>query len=503
MPVPGTGGLSRVGGRLFLVSGDSIMEMKENGKGAAVLASARRRPPVNLLDAAGNFANILPGPHGGLRTIIGGTVYDQAPGRNDWSQTAAVAAGNQPLSATILDGGAVLKCGSPDQETEWQLLRDGDISFEKILKESPLPRPFGRRPPTKGLSPVARWNHPWGISLLRASIALDASNVWVFSGNLNLDVHGKGKPALEEQAGHHALLLGYENDLDNPALIPLRFDLKDGTIPNGLLTRYSGLIANPADDDFRSYSPGRIIFNATPDGHVITAEHIPGFWLIPRSEVMERVQTEMEQLRARQDRESAVTAQRWADLMHKFHLDHKDNFTADEKSAMIDDPLFLELELPNIDLNQNGVLDADELQFFDLNKDGILNPKEISGIQQTWKLLAAQVMKDFDRNGDGVLDASELAQAERPVFGSRFVFPPNWAASRQVMRRSAGGADVTLDDLVALQKMLTTSSLAPAGMRLGLRGPQAQTTIEEVIENYWKRRNGAASNGPAVASPVK
>ena len=39
--------------------------------------------------------------------------------------------------------------------------------------------------------------------------------------------------------------------------------------------------------------------------------------------------------------------------------------------AMNDDPLFLELELPSIDTNHNGIIDPEELAFFDAIQDGL------------------------------------------------------------------------------------------------------------------------------------
>jgi hypothetical protein len=205
--------------------------------------------------------------------------------------------------------------------------------------------------------------------------------------------------------------------------------------------------------------------------------------------------------------------QHWAELLQKYHLDHREKFTPEEKEAMIDDPLFLELEMPQIDTNHNGRIDAEELAFFDANQDGVLDPKELDGLNQAWSLLAAQIMKEIDRNGDGELDPSELQAYAQSVDESRISFVQSLISlGRGPMVRPGQG--ITLDSIIDLERNQTLASLSYPdargrgpirGMRGPIRGPgrPGLPDIKALVEDYWKKQRDTAAAAPDTTNSPK
>src|SRR5439155_9658427 len=79
-----------------------------------------------------------------------------------------------------------------------------------------------------------------------------------------------------------------------------------------------------------------------------------------------------------------------------------------DREAMISDQRYLELELPNIDTNHNGLLDLAELGFFDANTNHVFEAAEQAGVQITLTNLAEKLMAKLDRDHNGRLDANEI-----------------------------------------------------------------------------------------------
>jgi len=516
LPVPESGELTVVEGKLFIVNKNSILELNEDGKETKVLASTRRRPAINVLDTLGNYAHLLPGPDGLLRAIIGGKVYDQIKGSDGWTLTADASTNNPSIPARIPDEGFVLASASPDGAIAWQMIPRNGTSLETVLYEPAyfknlrtiLPgAPLRSRKP----SPLSHWNHPRDIPLFNSPMVLDDGNLWFFYGDLTLEVIASGKPRFMEESGRHALLVEFRKDSPEASIVPLWFGLKEGAFTPEALANMLGVISG--DGKVQTHPVGARTFNLTPDGIVVTAARIPGFWLIPWTDIEPRMEALVQQQAAAEKARLDTQEQHWAELLQKYHLDHREKFTPEEKEAMIDDPLFLELEMPQIDTNHNGRIDAEELAFFDANQDGVLDPKELDGLNQAWSLLAAQIMKEIDRNGDGELDPSELQAYAQSVDESRISFVQSLISlGRGPMVRPGQG--ITLDSIIDLERNQTLASLSYPdargrgpirGMRGPIRGPgrPGLPDIKALVEDYWKKQRDTAAAAPDTTNSPK
>jgi hypothetical protein len=534
LDVPVSGSLVLVGNRLFVVSHDIILEINKEGNGAAILASTRRRPAVTKLDLIGNFDGIFAGPNGAVRTIIGGKVYARDQAGDDWSVTADIPDRGTPISRDYLDGGALVKFStpvpnSPAQDTHWWWLPDGRPSYEPLLME---PYTFHNLPnypsanigeaPRRAAGPVTTWKHPPELPLMAASAVMDHGNMFMFAGGLVMAETNAREPRLIEMNGHHALLVEFKRGTPEAVMVPLWFNLPDGVIPEDQMGKLLG-VRSPA---VATHPLGKTILHSTPQGLMITADHVPGFWLVPWADIDARANAILAERIAEQKAQAMEAERKWSELLARHHLNHRDNLTPEERESLIDDAEFIELEMPLIDANQNEQIDPDELSFFDANRNGVLDPSELAGLQHAWDLLAARVMSELDENGDGALDVWELPGPRRNNLRSSFVFPAPWLNNRLMSMQNGRAGSVTLGDLRSLQENTTRALLPQPVVRPEMPPPNFNTMsdsekkqvlaaiadrftkaghpdIKGLVETYWKNQSLAASAATTNPPPAQ
>jgi Ca2+-binding EF-hand superfamily protein len=225
---------------------------------------------------------------------------------------------------------------------------------------------------------------------------------------------------------------------------------------------------------------------------------------MPRSEVDELIGQERRRRSEENLRQIAKVDSGKEALLAKYDVNHNGAFDPAEKAEAIDDPAFLELELKTIDTDQNGRLEASELDYFDSNNNGILDSKEQAGIAVVQRLLANKMVEEFDTDKDRMLDRVEFAALPGNT--------PNVGFSTRndlIQFDSNHDGKLDLDELTSFLMQQTRRSLiAPGspralpergGMR-GAAGQEASFWLKSDVEAYWKR-HGPSGNADAVKSP--
>jgi hypothetical protein len=510
LPVPESGSLTAVGSRLFIFSKDSIHELNEDGKETMLLASTRRRPALNKLDQLGNYKSILAGPDDSLRAVVGYQVYELKKGAANWSQILDFHTFGLPDSSiSYFSGGTVFKFSGNGQQTIWEKLLDNGTSSESMLTESasfgrrfggPLARPLATNMPPLTTS----WKHPRDIALRNAPFAFGEGNLWFLTGDLALHQEGTEIPVLKSN-GWQGQLLEFKNGLPEASVLPICLDVTAGLVTAEQLWKIPGVLNN--DGKSSEYHVGNVPFKLTPQGIVAGGNGFPGFWLISWDELKPHMEALAQSQQAAAKAKAELPEQHWAELLRKYHLDHREKFTPNEKEAMIDDPLFLELELPQIDTNHNGIIDPEELAFFDANQDGVLQTNELAGLNQTWSLLAAQLMNEIGVNENGALDPSQLPAYAETADESRLNLIRNLLSfgSGPMIRPGQGitsNVIVNLERAQTLTAIRNESARGPGAAR-GSRGPGGfgQPDIKSIVEDYWKKQR--ATSSPETTSATK
>ena len=254
-------------------------------------------------------------------------------------------------------------------------------------------------------------------------------------------------------------------------MIPLRFEVDYSLFRPELLTKFTGT-RDPGGK--RTFTPGLfVVFAVTPEGMVVTAENVPGFWLIPRSDV-ERTLAESSQRRREEiSRRAADAQQRRAAILLKYDRNKNSVLDPDERVTALSDPEFLETELDSIDANHDGWLEATELSYFDIKGDHKLGAREEAGINLAQQLLAARLLAGADTNKDG-LDSHELRAALPEMPG----LPANPGAHQNPASRF---------DLPTLTALLKEATLQDVGRACRKCLAQNRRAYAAYVENRTER----------------
>jgi Ca2+-binding EF-hand superfamily protein len=232
--------------------------------------------------------------------------------------------------------------------------------------------------------------------------------------------------------------------------------------------------------------------------------NVPGFWVVPKSEIDAVIEQERRRRREEKLHQIATVEARQKTLLTRYDRNHNGAIDPEEKAEAIDDPAFLEVELKTIDADQNGRLEAGELNYFDSNNNGILDSKEQAGIAAVQRLLADKIVEEFDTDKDRLLDRAEFAALPGNASQTGFSIRDD-----PIQFDSNHDGKLDLDELTSFLMQQTRRSLiAPGapralpergGMR-GAAGREASFWLKPDVEAYWKR-HGPSGNAPA--DPVK
>jgi curli biogenesis system outer membrane secretion channel CsgG len=309
--------LTLLGGRLFILGTDILLELKEDASGADILASSRRRPALNPLDSNSAYTRLSLGADGSLRLWLEGKIYERKQAANDWLEKQTIPGTYDRRAAIALDEGLAIWKRDPVKGNQLWLLPDDQTTLEFALNLA-APIPEGRRrpmplnrpsPPGPSESENPRWQfpadaptaasamirgtsnshfvrdasgNPSSDDMIKGTVALDDGDLWFFAGYLTVKGDSARGAVLSEGDGRHALLLHFQKDRSEAQQIPLWFDVSDGVLTQDWWRAFRHFKPTEAIALFTS------IFQFTPQGLVIACEHIPGFWLIPRSDLEDK-----------------------------------------------------------------------------------------------------------------------------------------------------------------------------------------------------------------------
>ena len=493
LPVPTSGRLTLLDGRLFAATDDTIAEVSSDGNSQTLLASARRRPPATILDSLehyGNFSSqppIFRGPEGALTTRINDRLYVFNERSRDWKEITELP--QEPTaSGALTNPPQLFLFDARDWRTNRLLL---PLDQSSIAMWLPQPACVSRTNYSvrqiEAEDPL--WCEPAGRGSAGMRVYLAQSEAWVFF-NRRLTARTAAGPAVTTRSqdapnGDDRLLLQVLwKDTGGLFAIPLELQSKEIDSRSALGAR-SGAFGHVEVAVQRvPTAAGLLLVNGTL-----------GSWLLPWSDVQSALKAARAERTAQlQAREAAVKTLR-ANLSEKYHLAQSGDLTPEQKEATIDDPLFLELNLDNIDRNRNGKIDASELAFFDANQNKQLDPPEQAALELAQGLLAQRLFHEFDRNRDGVIDLDELGCL---VIDTRDIRPRGLMAPVDLIARFDQNGDGVLS-AVELQSFLRQETLLSMGPGNFVQNPQADLSgpaLKLAIDNFW---NGGR-NGPRGAT---
>ena len=294
LPIPfeGHARVSVIDDRLLCSTDDSIFELAPDGKEVRLLASTRRRPAQTALDNLNKYGRppLLKGPAGATLAVIQGKLYEREPEAADWKELPCPADPSL-LRLSVFDAGWLLVLGSDFNESRMFTLREGSDAFDLLLVQpprNPVRGPFmpGQRKHQEP-APAARWPMPENVRAVSCPACLAGDSLWVFNGAFNFLRTENNRIGLKDHDGRHAELLEFEQGRSKPLTIPVRFELPPEPFPREVNQHLLG------------FGPGGVtpvLMQHTPKGLVISAGEVPGFWLIPPEELVERRQRRLTEL---------------------------------------------------------------------------------------------------------------------------------------------------------------------------------------------------------------
>ena len=280
--VPGDVRMSVCGGRLIICTPDSILELSEDGQRVRILASARRRPAMNLLDSLEysvvsddrrGLPPVFQGPNESLRTLFQGKVYTCDTNTMDWSETLTLPPSEDPPLCLPFEAGMVFRQATSGQ-TRWWLLSNTRSSLDLLLAQ-----PDAARPPSQ-----ARWVLPKELASVRSIPSFQGDTLCILEGELNLQTDLSDRAVLDQENGHHLTLFKYEVRSAQSSRTPLWFELPEEGYFSWLMPKLNlaGKTTEYPTDQGRKarYCLGPTVFQSTPEGFIISGNHVPGFWLL-------------------------------------------------------------------------------------------------------------------------------------------------------------------------------------------------------------------------------
>jgi hypothetical protein len=279
VPIDGWVQLDVVKNRFYLRTKDSLLVMNETGDGAEIVASNRRRPVQNGLDAVEQLGSalIFSGPTGNVCVAVADKLWAFYPSQNKVETVMEFP--SRPLS----DDGGNLFYGkwARDQDDQYYAWFSGQLAPELVLVQPPDPMFSPRirfpsqmgRPQAAPKLPPARWELPARMRPFSGALAVASNQVWSFIGEIAVQ-SDQGTPQLKEINGRQGLLFNFDYHRKEPLVIPLKLEVPRDLVSGRELT---SLVGNG--------SAGTTLFRATPAGLILTHHRLPGFWLLPQSEL--------------------------------------------------------------------------------------------------------------------------------------------------------------------------------------------------------------------------
>ena len=483
LSVPTSGRLTVLDGRLFAATDDTIAELSTDGNSQTLLASARRRPPTTILDSLEHYGErfyqppIFRGPGGAVTTRIHDVLYTLNAQKADWAELAELPQVPTSASKTSTEPQNVFLYATAEWRTN-RLLLPGDQG--SIAMWQPQPQCMSRK--GYSLREVEAEDPLWSEPAMRGSagmrVYLSQSKTWVFFNRRLTARSGVGPPVAPSprnsaRRDDRLLLQALWSDAGGLLGIPLELVSKYGDNPSVLWVSTTSGPEGREEVAVQRF--------ATPAGILLINPRI-GSWLLPWTDLQAALNSAKAERMAQVQVRDATVNTLWTNLLQKHHLAQKDGLTPEQKETMIDDPVFLELNLDNIDTNRNGKLDAAELAFFDANQNSQLDPPEQNAIEIAQGLLAQGLCHEYGLNHDSAIDLTDFERLLVDTDGRASGAPGD------LMRDFDLNRDELLSavELTSFLKRETLQSLSREYYFL------PESPLKIVVESYWMR----ARNGP-------
>ena len=253
----GYGRVMSVGGRLFVTTKDSILEVKDDGGSFALLASTRRRPVQTALDKLEtlDWPAIWIDGESRLFAMVHGSLFAWDANAADWQPRSVSGNAGRGIAQALFQ----TKRGQ-QQERTYLTSYSGELLD---LVESGV----GSRP-TSLADGTPLWNLPKGMDEFPDSTGHLDNSVWSLVG---VPTAGLVAKFIEASTGTtNVFLVGFDRSSAAPGIAQLSFS---GTVP---INGRPGLLARHTGDPL-----GRLL----PSGFVLATRGVRGFWFVPRSEL--------------------------------------------------------------------------------------------------------------------------------------------------------------------------------------------------------------------------
>lgn len=368
LAVSGYARLQAVNGRLVICAADTILAYDPQRDAVETLASSRRRPATNLLDARNSLGLPVPAPAppGCLRVAVAGDVFEYDFAARQWRVLPNFKLPVFADEVRVHDDAVEfhtpahrpvgLACRLPANSTNWlftamRLPPTPLIGFMASIGAS-LPGLPEWMPADPDMSPAV------------IATASGSNLVWAIAGIQFANDGNREYATVRSTNGVHTRLAAYRTGVKQPAVIPLWLDLPENALHRTGIGRFTA----------GGLPPGEQLVS-TPHGLIYLVPGVPGFWLVPWSELLPRVEPELTRLAAAQNQPPPPRGS--------------------DRSA---------LWLRNYDANSDGKLDLREFHLFALGERLVGDGANFSG----WMSVPTR-FRMADKNQDSGLNAVELA----------------------------------------------------------------------------------------------
>ncbi|MFA6545986.1 MAG: hypothetical protein WCS99_16320 [Limisphaerales bacterium] len=416
----GSPSLFVVHGRIIISAPDVLYAYDPKSGRTELLASARRRPAANAADGlVAGMVQAGPIPNERMRMITAGCgVIDYDFNTRKWGERLPVGghAGTWLPDAVAISyqiSDLSLLHVLPHTATNSQFAA---FRLPKISMHHPEARPPGVplwQPSDQTLSPpelaiTSMSNLVWSVTIPNFHRGATNTDTFLLATN-----------------GHHVRLAAWRRDLKQPAVVPLWFEAPPDSINRSAIgsRRYS-LFTLPGD------ARGGLL--ATPPGLVYRHEAVSGFWFIPWSDVLPRVEAQFSQLAAARDaRPKPPGNSRLKRWLYDYDVDGDGKLSAAEFAVLqageklsITGGFMFQSSFSHMDRNRNGLIDEAELAGYErtLGRSSTIGSRvpggADSGAMPSFKSLMSgppppEILQRYDKNKNGKMDPEEMLELIR------------------------------------------------------------------------------------------
>jgi hypothetical protein len=384
-PIQDGARITQLDGRFYLTTQDSILELQPEAKTTRVMASARRRPALNQLDRVGavgayGYPAVFSAPAGKIGVVVQDRLFTHLAGSPEWEDYELPPFGGKcSIRPTVGADGVLLAVTCFMMRDRWLEWNRATSDFDPILEHRSPSYDHDLR--ADKVLPPPRWLWPNAFPLADGIACPDRQSLWVpvprlwspqVERNCEIPLF-RFEPEFREAMGIRARFMGESRPHDMTRRSYTTATTGTGSVELAALATRAGLVVV----DISPYPTG----------------DPPGYWLVPRFVLEQRLDRLRPRLRAKADAERV-----WqAGLLARFDANKNGEMDPEEITLMHLAPDCLEHDRARIDLDASGLLDVEELAYFDANRNGIIETSERQAIRLFHELLARQMMAAPDK----------------------------------------------------------------------------------------------------------